>query len=77
MANVAVGADALQPLAAATVRQEMQNWVSFPNFWLAHGENWDKCFNVVCNMFSFQWRTLKNTMCSKCVLMCSIHPKYT
>ena len=41
MANVAVGADALQPLAAATVRQEMQNWVSFPNFWLAHGENWD------------------------------------
>ena len=41
MANVAVGADALQPLAAATVRQEMQNWVSFPNFWLAHGENCD------------------------------------
>ena len=41
MTNVAVGADALQPLAAATVRQEMQNWVSFPNFWLAHGENWD------------------------------------
>ena len=41
MAYVAVGADALQPLAAATVRQEMQNWVSFPNFWLAHGENWD------------------------------------
>ena len=34
MASVAVGAGELQPAAAATVRQEMQNWVSFPNFLL-------------------------------------------
>ena len=32
MANVAVGAGELQPSSAATVRQEMQNWVSFPIF---------------------------------------------
>ena len=35
MANVTVGAVASQPLAAATVRQEMQNWISFPIFLLA------------------------------------------
>ena len=38
MANAVVGAGEKQPLAAAPVRQEMQNWVSFPNFLLA--EHW-------------------------------------